>query len=266
MNPPKRMDSYLRVSRVGERAGQDSYGSPEDQRGAISRWAGYKGVELVREHLDEDESGGSQERPGLEAAIKRALAGETGGIVCYDISRFSRFTEGGLRDLRRLEEAGARLVFATEEIDTSTVHGRMVYTILLATHEAALEQHKARWRVTKARGISEGRQIGPTPVGYTRERGGHGRLVPHATQGPAISRAYELAAAGDLAGASPTCGTRSRPPVGRRASRRPPSATASRSGSASRSRRPGTRRRSACARPARVPRDRVLRGRDRGEP
>ncbi|MEA2378747.1 MAG: site-specific recombinase [Thermoleophilaceae bacterium] len=196
MMAAKTMDAYLRVSRVGERAGAESYGSPEDQREAIRRWAEYKGVEIVREHLDEDESGGSQERPGLEAAIARALAGETDGIVAYDISRFSRFTEGGLRDLRRLQEAGARLVFATEEIDTSTPHGRLIYTILLATHEAALEQHKARWRVTKARGIREGRQIGPTPVGYTRarENGKHGQLVPHPTEGPAIMRAFELAA------------------------------------------------------------------------
>jgi DNA invertase Pin-like site-specific DNA recombinase len=112
MNPPKRIDAYLRVSRVGERAGSESYGSPDNQRAAIQRWAEYKQAEIVTEHLDEDESGGTQERPGLEAAIARALAGQTDGIVCYDISRFSRFTEGGLRDLRRLEEAGARLVFA----------------------------------------------------------------------------------------------------------------------------------------------------------
>ena len=194
MNPPKRIDSYIRVSRVGERGGTDSYGSPKDQRAAIERWAEYKGVQIVAEHLDEDESGGSQERPGLEAAIARALAGETDGIVCYDISRFSRFTEGGLRDLRRLEEAGARLVFATEDLDTATVHGKMLFTILLATHAAALDQHKARWKVTKSRAIAEGRQIGPTPPGYARANGKRGGLVPDPTTGPVVTEAYRLAA------------------------------------------------------------------------
>jgi DNA invertase Pin-like site-specific DNA recombinase len=197
------MDAYLRVSRVGERAGAESYGSPDDQRDAIKRWADYQGVTIVQEHLDEDESGGSQERPGLEAAVSRALAGDTDGIVCYDISRFSRFTEGGLRDLRRLKESGARLVFTQEQIDTSTRQGRLTYTLLLAMHQAALEQHKERWRTTKARGIREGRQIGPTPVGYTRARdnGKHGQLVPHPTEGPAITRAFELAATQGLSAA-----------------------------------------------------------------
>jgi hypothetical protein len=47
----KRMDAYLRGSRVCERAGSDSYGSPEDQREAIQRWAEYKGVELAHRGL-----------------------------------------------------------------------------------------------------------------------------------------------------------------------------------------------------------------------
>jgi DNA invertase Pin-like site-specific DNA recombinase len=93
------------------------------------------------------------------------VAGETDGIAAYAISRFSRFTDGGLRDLRRLHEAGARLVFATEDIDPSTVHGKMIYTILLPTHEADLEQHKARWRATKARGIREGPPDRPDALG-----------------------------------------------------------------------------------------------------
>jgi site-specific DNA recombinase len=154
-------------------------------------------VEIARWHTDEDESGGTHERPGLEAATGRALAGESGGIVAMNISRFSRFTEGGLRDLRRLEEAGARLAFTDQEIDTSTPGGRMVYTILLAVHEAALEQIKAGWRVAKQRAISGGRQIGPTPLGYRRTRIKNGRpqgsLVPDPATAPAVREAFRLA-------------------------------------------------------------------------
>src|SRR5215213_5072259 len=139
------MDGVVRVSRVGERGGDDSYGSPTVQREAMQRWATYQEADLARIFVDEDESGGTQDRPGLVAAIERALSGQTAGIVVYNVSRFSRFTEGGLRDLRRLEEAGARLVFVQEQLDTSTVHGKMIFTILLATHEAALEQIKAGW-------------------------------------------------------------------------------------------------------------------------
>src|SRR4051812_49357339 len=95
------------------------YISPGVQREAIERWAAYKGIQVATWHVDEDESGGTHDRPGLNAAIQRALSGETGGIVSWKIDRFSRFTEHGLRDLRRLEEVGARLAFVVEDVDTS---------------------------------------------------------------------------------------------------------------------------------------------------
>src|SRR4051794_10467755 len=104
------MDGYLRVSRRMGREGE-GYISPKIQREAIQRWADYKGVRIADWHFDEDESGGTQDRPGLVAAIDRAVNGETDGIVAWKIDRFSRYTEGGLRDLHRLEEADARLAF-----------------------------------------------------------------------------------------------------------------------------------------------------------
>lgn len=94
------LDAYVRVSAVGERGGDESYGSPTVQREAEERWAEYKGERIAKVWIDEDQSGGTQDRPGLNAAIERALRGETGGIVAYNISRFSRFTEGGLADSR----------------------------------------------------------------------------------------------------------------------------------------------------------------------
>jgi DNA invertase Pin-like site-specific DNA recombinase len=63
------------------------------------------------------------------------VSGETGGIVSWKIDRSSRTSEGGLRDLRRLEEANARLAFVTEDIDTSGPMGRFVYSVMLAMSE-----------------------------------------------------------------------------------------------------------------------------------
>ena len=144
------MDGYIRVSRRLGREGP-GYISPDVQREAIERWAAYKDVEVDEWHVDEDWSGGTHERPGLERAIERATASETGGIVSWKIDRFSRYTEGGLRDLRRLEEAGARLAFVVEDIDTSGPMGKFVYTVMLAMGEYFLDTIKAGWRVAKTR-------------------------------------------------------------------------------------------------------------------
>lgn len=195
---PKRMDGYVRVSRVAGRDG-DSYISPTVQREAIERWAGYKGVTIAAWHVDEDWSGGTHERPGLEAAVERAVSGEVDGIVSWKIDRFSRYTEGGLRDLRRLEEAGAHLAFVSEDIDTSGPMGRFVYTIMLAMAEYFLANVKEAWATAKARAHKRGAKIGPTPFAY--RRAADGLLEVHPEEAAILQEAYTRAATGDIGAA-----------------------------------------------------------------
>jgi DNA invertase Pin-like site-specific DNA recombinase len=191
------MDGYIRVSTVRGRSGA-GYISPAIQREAIERWAAYKDIEIVQWHVDEDQSGGTHDRPGLNEAVERAVTGQTGGIVSWRIDRFSRFTEGGLRDLRRLEEAGARLAFVTEDIDTSGPMGRFVYVVMLAMSEYFLEGIKAGWVTAKARAIERGVHIGPTPLGYRRV--GSAPLEIDPVYGPVVTEAFEVAAREGMAG------------------------------------------------------------------
>jgi DNA invertase Pin-like site-specific DNA recombinase len=185
------MDGYVRVSRRLGREGE-SYISPKVQREAIERWAEYKGVEIAAWHVDEDWSGGTQERPGLEAAIERAVSGQTDGIVAWKIDRFSRYTEGGLRDLRVLEEADARLVFVVEDVDTGGPMGKFVYTVMLAMAEYFLANIKAGWLAAKTRAINRGVHIGPCPIGYRRNE--DGTLAVDPDHAGAIAAAFRVAA------------------------------------------------------------------------
>jgi DNA invertase Pin-like site-specific DNA recombinase len=185
------MDGYIRVSRKMGRDGP-GYISPTVQREAIQRWADYKDIEIAAWHTDEDESGGTQDRPGLNLAVQRAVGGETGGIVSWKIDRFSRYTAGGLRDLQDLENAGARLAFVTEDIDTSGPMGKFVYTVMLAMSEYFLANIKASWVTAKTRAVERGAKIGPTPFGYRRIE--DGLLEPDPVYGPVVTRAFELAA------------------------------------------------------------------------
>ncbi len=195
----ERLDGYVRVSRVAGRDGP-SYISPSVQREAIERWASYKTVQIDEWHVDEDWSGGASSRPGLDRAVDRAVSGQTGGIVSWKIDRFSRLTEQGLRDLRRLNEVGARLAFVVEDIDTSSPIGRMVYTIMLAQAEYFLEQTKASWITAKRRAVDRGAFIGPTPIGYRRRD--DATLEPDPAFGPVVSEGYRLAARSSLQAAA----------------------------------------------------------------
>jgi DNA invertase Pin-like site-specific DNA recombinase len=193
---PQIMDGYIRVSRVQGREGE-GYISPTVQREAIQRWAEYKDIEIGEWLIDEDHSGGTHNRPALKQGIERALAGETAGMVSWKIDRFSRTTEGGLRDLRRLQEAEARLAFVVEDIDTGTTYGKMVYTILLAVSEAFLESIKTSWLDAKSRAVKRGAVISRTPFGYKRCE--NGALEPDPAVAPIVAEAFRVAASQGLA-------------------------------------------------------------------
>lgn len=189
----QRMDGYIRVSTVRGREG-NSYISPDVQREAIQRWADYKDVEIVEWFIDEDWSGGTHERPGLEVAVRRALDRETDGIVSWKIDRFSRHTESGLRDLARLEAVGARLAFTAEDIDTSGAIGRLVYTILLGSATYFLDNIKAGWITAKSKAVARGAKLGGTPFGYARNK--DGTLSVCDVEGPIVQEAFRMAAEG----------------------------------------------------------------------
>jgi DNA invertase Pin-like site-specific DNA recombinase len=197
------MDGYVRVSRVGGREG-DAYISPKVQQEAVQRWADYKEIAIGEWLIDEDESGGTQDRPALKRGIDRALSGETAGIVSWKVDRFSRNTEGGLRDLRRLNAANARLAFVAEDIDTATVSGKLFYTLTLAISESFLANIKAGWVETRTRAIDRGVFIGMAPLGY--RRGAAGVLEPDPETADVIRRAYRVAATDGLPAAARVLG------------------------------------------------------------
>jgi DNA invertase Pin-like site-specific DNA recombinase len=130
--------------------------------------------------------------PVSSARFERAVAGETAGIDSWKIDRFSRFTEKGLRDLRRLEDSGARLAFVVEDIDTSGPMGKFVYTVMLAIGEYFLDTIKAGRRVENARAHERGAKIGPTPLGYRLRK--DGTLEQDPEEAAIVAEVFERAA------------------------------------------------------------------------
>jgi len=192
------MDGYIRVSRVGGREGA-AYISPDVQREAISRWAEYRGVTIVNWETDEDESGGTQDRPGLRRVLDRIEHGQTDGIVVWRLSRFARNVAGALGDLERIQAAGGHFASVEEAIDPAGPFGEFVLTMLLSIAKLERDNSVAGWKTAKARAILRGAHIGPTPFGYSRREKGEedsGQLYPHPVQGPAVRAVYEGRARG----------------------------------------------------------------------
>ena len=75
-----KLDGYIRVSRIGGRAGE-GYISPGVQREGIKRYASELDGEVVAWQDDQDYSGGNTDRPGFQTILDRLEAGLTDGIT-----------------------------------------------------------------------------------------------------------------------------------------------------------------------------------------
>ena len=172
------MDGYVRVSRVAGREGE-SFISPEVQRRKIAGWAELQGVEIVRWWEELDQSGRRRDRPMFQEALARCEAGDTGGIVVARLDRFARSAVDALESIKRLNEAGARLVSVEDNFDGSTPMGRFAIGILTLIAELELERITENWSTAVKAAVERGVHISATPpAGYRRGEDGRLTLVP----------------------------------------------------------------------------------------
>src|SRR6266536_2288223 len=173
--PTKPCDLYIRVSRVNGRSG-DSFISPELQETQARGMAAARGIAVGRVITDLDQSGGKMDRPGLNKALARIRARESGGIIVARLDRFARTLVGALDTLAEIEQAGGVVVAADGEFDTSTSNGRFMSDFMLRLHQYYREQVAERWvdsqTAARARGVHITARV---PFGY--KRNGNGTLA-----------------------------------------------------------------------------------------
>jgi site-specific DNA recombinase len=162
-------DGYVRVSRRAGREGE-SFISPEVQRKKIADWAQLHEVEIVQWWEEIDQSGAKLQRPMFQQALERCETGQTGGVIVAKLDRFARSAVDALESIKRLNQAGARLVSVEDNFDGSTPMGRFAIGILTLIAELELERIKENWATAVTSAVERGIHIsGRVPVGYIRE-------------------------------------------------------------------------------------------------
>src|SRR6266508_4814959 len=170
MGKSRTADGYIRVSRRGGREGE-SFISPEVQRKKIADWASLHEVAIVQWWEEIDQSGAKLERPMFQEALARCERGETGGIIVARLDRFARSAVDALGSIRRLNEAGARLVSVEDNFDGSTPMGRFAIGILTLIAELELERIKENWTAAVTQAVERGINISARPpTGYLRDK------------------------------------------------------------------------------------------------
>jgi site-specific DNA recombinase len=191
---PSVVDGYVRVSRRAGREGE-AFISPEVQRQRIAGWAQANGVRVAEWWEELDASGAKRDRPLFQRALERCERGETGGIVVAKLDRFARSAVDALESIKRLNDAGARLVSVEDGFDGSTPMGRFAIGILTLIAELELERIKDNWEAAVTSAINRGVYISArAPVGYRRER--DGRLVPDEQAASVVAEAFRMRATG----------------------------------------------------------------------
>jgi DNA invertase Pin-like site-specific DNA recombinase len=158
MENSKRAAIYARVSTVG--AGQD----PGMQLKELREYCERRGWEVAGEYVDAGISGAVDSRPQLNRLMEDAHRRVVDCIVCWKFDRFARSTFHLLRALETFRNLGIDFISVTEQIDTSTPTGKMVFTILASVGEIerslCVERVKAGMRSARAKG----KQIGRPPL------------------------------------------------------------------------------------------------------
>jgi DNA invertase Pin-like site-specific DNA recombinase len=150
-----RVAIYARVSTSNN--GQD----PTMQTRELREYAGRRGWTVAGEYVDVGISGTKEKRPELDRLMADAHRRRFDAVVVWRFDRFARSVSHLLRALETFKALGVEFVSLSEQVDTSTPTGKMVFTVLGAVAELErsliVERVKAGLRNARAKGRSLGR-------------------------------------------------------------------------------------------------------------
>src|SRR5215471_7319097 len=152
---PLRTAVYARVSTLGK--GQDTEVQLRELREYMSR----RGWQLAGECVDVGISGAKERRPQLDRLVADAHRCSFDAIAVWRFDRFARSVSHLLHALETFKALGIEFVSLSEQVDTSTPTGKMVFTVLGAVAELErsliVERVKAGLRNARAKGKRLGR-------------------------------------------------------------------------------------------------------------
>ena len=151
--PVQRVALYARVSTT---AGQDPAMQLRELRDYVER----RGWEIAGVYVDKGISGAKENRPELGRLMADAHRRRFDVVVCWKFDRFARSVSHLLRALETFNSLGIAFVSLSEQIDTTTPAGKMVFTVLGAVAELERELIRERVRSGIANARAKGKRLG----------------------------------------------------------------------------------------------------------
>lgn len=168
---------YARVSTTN---GQD----PEVQLRDLRDYCQRRSWTVCREYVDIGISGTKEKRVELDLLMKEARHRQFDAVVVWRFDRFARSVAHLLRALEEFRSMGIEFISLSEQVDTSTPTGKMVFTVLGAVAELErsliVERVRAGLRNARAKGKKLGRPrlvANPEVIGQMRAQGASWRTI-----------------------------------------------------------------------------------------
>ena len=184
---------YLRVSRKGARDG-DSYISPVVQERQCRKAAELYGLRVGEVIFDENRSGGSMDRPGIQRALQLIKDGKRAGLIVKRFDRFARKTSEALATLEAIGSLDAMLLSAEEGWQDLRGDGLIIVVMRAAMAEAERANRAKYLSESVDSAIARGVHLGE-PFGYRKPHKG-ARLEIFEPEAQLVQRMFQMRADG----------------------------------------------------------------------
>jgi DNA invertase Pin-like site-specific DNA recombinase len=155
MQKVKRVALYARVSTTGNN-GQD----PAMQVRELREYCGLRGWTIYEEYVDRGISGKISSRPQLDRLMADAHRRKFDAVIVWRFDRLARSISHLLRSLETFRALGIEFLSLSENIDTSTPTGILVYTVLGAVAELERNLIGERVRAGLRNAVAKGKKLG----------------------------------------------------------------------------------------------------------
>ena len=144
---------------------------PDLQYDGLRAYAERAGLQIVGDYCDHAVSGRRKGRPQLNALMASARNREIDCVLVWKFDRFARSARHLLTALEEFDHLGVRFISVQDQIDTASLMGRAMFTIIAAMAELESSLISERVSAGMKAAAARGRRLGRPPLapGLVRE-------------------------------------------------------------------------------------------------
>jgi DNA invertase Pin-like site-specific DNA recombinase len=158
MKEQKRAALYARISTIN--AGQD----PGMQVAELKEYCRHRGWKVAGEYIDKGISGAIDSRPELNRLMEDAHRRKFSAVAVWKFDRFARSVSHLLRALETFRALGIEFISLSEQVDTTTPMGKMIFTVLGSVGELERSLCVERVKCGMKNARAKGKLIGRPPL------------------------------------------------------------------------------------------------------